>query len=416
MFITKLKIFLIKLADIINLLWDPFDSFTRPAMPKENKTLKQLETEFFQDLITNFWGCQEKVLLHRIVLDKRLGLDMGDQALWHGIYTGMLALRYRMTGEGKEYIAKCLEGLLLHQTVHGDKPRLIRGMNEDLSIWQDDASNDTLTGHLFGIYAVWKWGPIEFRDKCRKPIMYLADELLDNQHSLIKTDGTPTTYGQLESGWKTDPLRISLVMAVYTAALGICGGDRFSKAYIELKEKYEKLIRYAKVRVLWKDNPNDTHRAAIHLALLADRINNPEAFKGLERIRRITRKEANPWVMALCCWGLSNNRHADRAEVIKVLSEFILTSKMFNPGLDNYPLSKQYKDIGLKTYKWGGVFRSSQPLPRHAVRSQDFFWQRNTRSLDVGSGNLPADSRHNGGDFLCAYWLCRYLGILNESD
>lgn len=422
---SSLKITAIKVADKLNTLRDPFDDFTRPVLPKESKKLYELERKFFDDLNQNFWRCINCVLTYRIPLDvwglvpkmELSTLDLGDQALWHGVYTAMLAMRYKIIGEGEDLLLRAAQGMFLHQTQHGEKqPRLLRGVSDDLKTWQDDCSNDTATGHLFGIYSLFKWGPISAQPMCKMLASGLATEILTHAHALVDSSGRPTTYGALEQGWKTDPLRISLALAIYATAVAICGAQPFADAYKELANQYKNMACYPKVSLWWFDNPNDTHRAAIHLAILSDLTGDPVYKEGLDRIRKIVAKDGNVWVNALCG---SSQALDDRSQAMKVLSEFTLADKQYNNGKDNS--TQEHFSVGTMPYQfhrimWNGTWMANQPLPRWAVRSQDFFWQRNLRSLDVGSAGALADSRFNCGDWLCAYWASRLAGSLNEND
>jgi hypothetical protein len=219
----------------------------------------------------------------------------------------------------------------------------------------------------------------------------------------------------LEQGWKSDPLRITLALAIYAVGATLCRIPEFAKAYSDLFEKYKPILAYPKVKLWWVENHNDTHRAAIHLAILADLTTGDARdlyVMGLERIRAMVSKLGNIWVSALCAWGRGLQWRDDRDLALKVLSEFTLADKQYNPGRDN----TNYSASWFKPILWNGVYMANQPLPRWIARSQDFFWQRNLRSLDPGSHGAPADSRLNGGDFLAAYWLSRLMGILSADD
>lgn len=426
--ISWLKAKAIQAADVLNAAHDPFPALDRPGIPLGTaKKLSELEAEFYDDLVTGFWGCDGQVLLHRIPLPPGSPLDTGDQAIWHGIYTGMLALRYHQAADGgtqaRVYadLVEAVKGLQLHQTIHNElAPRLIRGVSDDLKTWQDDASNDSATGHLMGIYFGWKFGPQTMQPVFVKLATGLAASLLGNGCALVRADGTPTTYGALDQGWKSDPLRISLAMAIYAAAATITKQPAFMKAYSDLFVKYKSMVAYPKVKFLWAENYGDTHRAAIHLSILADCTNgDPCALysKGLRRILDMTAKDGNIWVNALCTWGTQMTAPHERPMALKILSEFDLKRKGTNEGRDASKYIDGRPEMSwLKKILWNGVFMANQPVPRWMARSQDFFWQRNLRSLDIGSDGAEADSKLNGGDFLAAYWLSRLTGILNADD
>lgn len=421
-FTTKAMVVGLRLVDLLDRQRQPWDAFTRPALPPAQKTLKQLETEFFDDLMANFWVCKKKIIASRLPLPIGSTVDTGDQALWHGIYTGVLALRYHLQPDTQTegYLINASEGMRLHQTIQGElKPRLIRGVSDDLATWQDDASNDSATGHLFGIYFGWKYGPASLRPMFARLADGLAQELASHHHSLVRADGKPTTYGALEQGWVTSPLRITLALAIYAVAYQLTSDTTYWDIAASLMERYRSLIPYAKVRLRWQENYNDTHRAAIHLALLANNLPGlafDKCLEGFERTRSMVREDGNVWVNALCTWG-GRGEMGERSVALKVLSEFSLSDKQYNYGIDRYATPPAASDqLQFKPVLWNGTWMANQPLPRWLVRPQDFFWQRNLRSLDVGSNKADADSRLNGGDFLAAYWLCRLNGTLTEGD
>lgn len=390
-----------------------------------------MEREFFEDMAANFWGCGGQVLLHRIPLPAGSPLDTGDQGIWHGIYTAMLALRYSATAgtatgsKTEQNLLNAQKGLRLHQTAHGEsKPRLIRGVSDDLSTWEDNASNDTATGHLLGIYFGWKYGPQAMQPMFAELAENLALELVEHNNALVRADGRPTTYGALEQGWKSDPLRITLAMAIHAVAYTVGGRVVFKQHYEKLLDKYRAIIPYPKVKLFWLNNHNDTHRAAIHLMILADvtlglRDEVAMAWNGLERIQSMVAKEANVWVNALTSWH-GHWTARIRKTALTRLSEFDLESKRSNEGRDNYksltvgpvPFSTWW----FKPVLWDGKWMANQVLPPWVMMSQDFHWQRNPFSLNEGTLGRPADSRLNCGDWLCAYWLSRELEIIKSAD
>jgi hypothetical protein len=391
-----------------------------------------MEAEFYGDLVNNFWVCDGTVLASRLPLPLGSPIDTGDQAIWHGVYTAMLALRFNSIGEGAQqqetygHFVEAAKGLQLHQRVPGEaKPRLIRGWSDDIKTFQDDASNDSATGHLLGIYFGWKFGPATMQPVFAQLAAGLAAELHNHEDNLVGANGRPTTHGALVQGWKTDPLRLTLALAIYAVAATLTKENAFIQDYERLYRRYRSLIPYPKVRLWWWEKSYDTHRAAIHLAILADLTSGgprQDCVYGLERMRRMVAKDGNVWVNELCKFGGYGWSPDDRDQALKVLSEFTLEDKMYNEGRDNYAKIPSFgdpvtgKDWHPNPILWDGKWIADQPIPRWAARSQDFFWQRNMRSLDAGSAGHAADSRLNCADWLCAYWLARHNGTLRDGD
>jgi hypothetical protein len=103
-----------------------------------------------------------------------------------------------------------------------------------------------------------------------------------------------------------------------------------------------------------------------------------------------------------------------------VLGEFEMTKKRWPLEVEN--AGKRLSGFNnqswvVKTWDDKGTPRSYQPIPLWAMGSQDFFWQRNRFSVNDHAGvttPAQASSRHNGGDYLCAYYLSRLTGVLTN--
>lgn len=446
--ISRLKAAAIRAADTVNALHDPFQEFTRTAVPKYPQTLSEKAQKFEDDFLLRFMldhplSNQGVIGNYRIPLPIGSPLDLGDQALWHGIYMAMFAFKYAalnrsrdpkiMIGSPEEQnaslqVMKMISGCKSHQYAHGEgKARLIRGVDET-GRWQDDASNDTATGHMAGLYYAWEYGPSLVKPAAALYMENLAVELIDHEYALVKADGTPTTFGALDQGWKTDPLRLTLLLAILRATHKMTGDSAFKTHYDELLKAYAPIVPYPKVKLLWMDNKNDTHRAAIHLSILARLEDDPNQrvpfLQGLERLWSIERKSGNAWVGFLCAMhGVVPACDIDICK--KVLSEFTTEDKQFNSERINSTgehataaevfciAPGQLSGVGVKKTLWNNEWVTAQPLPRWMCSAQDFFWQRSLYTIDKAGG---PDSIYNGGDFLAAYWLGRLLEKIKDTE
>lgn len=402
--VTYIKVVVIWLTDCVNWLYDPFKEFTRPLDAKYFEYLHEKERKFDADMGAFYWP-ERNVYLYT-----RPG-NSGDQCLWHSIYTTMWALKNSVTQNHSTQLHSCLDGMQNFLRPTGEtNPRLIRGWREDGS-YEDEVSNDQASGFLAGIYFGWKYGDIYCRVVAKKLITGLADELAINGNQLINADGSPTKHGKLENGYLTDPLNLTLCLAVYKVAYELTGEQLYSVRYDQLVERYRLLIPYAKVKLLWLDEQPASHRAAIHYSILCDLEKdhdlNRKYLRGLLRTWRIVRKSANPWIYFLVrriC--LVDPAHED--QVRKHLREFTLEEKQYN--------AEKINSKSVETFKWGGHLRARQPLARWRVGSQDFFWQRHLYSVDDWLGNSSGNIRHNGGDFLVAYWGLRSLRLIGSAE
>lgn len=404
--LSKFKVSAIKLADALNAAHDPFQEFTRPAMTVDQLSLAEKAQRLEDDLLSAFMIRGGTIINYRIPLDPRLPLDLGDQALWHGIYTAMFALKYRVTQDPK--VCTILSALVQGLADQQPDGRLIRGIDDSGRI-QADASNDQASGHLLGLYFAWLFGEPDTAKKAVELMDEWANRILVEGGRMKNPDGSTTTYGQLINGWKTDPLRLTLCLAIYGAAFQMTGSFRYLQAYSELMHTYGDLALYPKVRLLWLDTVYDTHRAAMHLAVLQNISIDFPGMAAVQRLRKQVSKQGNIWVNALC--ALADKRADDDTAIAeKVLSEFSAAPPFYNSGVD-LTGSVLVSACGGQML-WNDDWVSRQPVPRWAMANEDFSWQRNLYSIAFRKQSDPPDSRYNGGAFLAAYWLCRLMKIL----
>jgi hypothetical protein len=416
------KVSALKATDVINSIFDPFEDFTRDAEPLDNEFLSLKAERFEEDLLKNFSFFGGKILHYRKML---WGVDdWADQALWHGIYTAMFAFKYKVvnTSRVRDILMNCLDGLDMHQMV-GKEPvrRLVRGFGPDNS-WTDNCSNDSAGGHLCGIYFAWLYGDDAIKVRCSALIQGIADELINNNWSLINADKTPTKYGVLINGLLTDPLRLALCLAILKVAVKITSMKKYQDAYDLVNRKYNTacLAKYAKAKLITLDTTYDTHRAAFLLTILAeceDDIKLKGCYAaGAMRTWDIVKKQGNSWITFMV-HRIAELDATHLQQSVKILKEFSVEAKQAgNVEKINSTNADVWKAKGIRFFKWGSHLVSSQPLPVHMVGQQDFRWQRGQYDVDNWVGSKNPDTIFNGGDFLASYWLGRLLGVVKESD
>jgi hypothetical protein len=376
-----LKVALIKAADAINKISDPWDNFTRLAYPTPG-TLAEKAAAFEADLVARFFDPSTSFFQYMIPF------NTGDQSLWHGIASTMWAIRNTLYSDGK-MVSASIAGLAKHQP----NGFLMRGQVGSLQEWQ--TSNDQGSGHFCGLYFTGQ------KDLCKQ----WAAQIINHDYAMTEPDGTITKYGKLEDGILTDPLRLTLL-------LGILKYAEADTRYNDLLRRYGSLVKYPKISLVTLGKTYDTHRAAIHLSILNDLDPGCSYYKeGLMRMLPDANKEGNAWVMLLCARaGLPANPFI----IKKVLSEFGVTERLRgNVERLNSRDAALWESRNVKFKKWGGELCATQPLPRNVCGSQDFYWQRNLRSVDNWAGNTGApDTFHSGLDYLLCYYLARSLGII----
>lgn len=376
--INLIKVGVIWLCDTINRLYDPFVKATY-AVPTD---LDELERMFYQDTALNFVHDGE------FKYQLPVPFDSGDTALFQGLYVAMMNFKHKEPTPELQQANMALGKLF----VDG---RLIRGVRGDGTI-NDTTSNDSATGVLFGLYSIWLRGTWE----ADATIQRWTDSIVADGMALADLNGIPTPYGRLEQGWKTDPLRLTLLLAILALAMRVAP-TQFRPHYEQLYRTYRGLLRYPKVKLLWWDTDYDTHRAAIHLHVLFKLTGDKIYADGLRRIHRITGKSNNAWVELLCSPALP-----DEAVDLSIMHTFDFWRRQKG--------NVASIDYVMPTVNWGGKERSLQAKPIWARGSQEFFWQRNMFSIEEWKGKTVADVRHSGLDFLLVFWYAVRLGLLTE--
>lgn len=370
--INFIKIGAIWFADTINRLFNPFEE----AVFAEKADLRDLESRYFKDIEANFKTGG------KFLYQKPMPEDAGDHALFQGLYTAMRVLKGQdVTHEMEEIYRLFIDGTL------------IRGYHSD-GRPNATTSNDSATGMLFALYCIWQYrGP-----QANALITRWARRIVDANYALTDLNNVATPYGQLERGWKTDPLRITLLLAILALANKI-DSYQFERHYEAIYKKYREILPYPKVRLLWWDTDYDTHRAAIHLHVLWQLTRDRCYQRGLRRLHRITKKENNAWVQVLC------------SPVLEPQELNLTILNTFNPYFRERG-NIQTKNSGtVEAVKWGKHKRAKQTLSIWRRGSQDFFWQRNMFSLDEWTGNETANVWHSHLDFLLVYWMGKRMGL-----
>ena len=415
------KVGLVKVADYYTAWTWPYDEFTRHAYfsphPFDNK-----EELFFSDLIQNFRVVtNDTTIVWNYKRNANGSFDLGDQALWHGVTTFMLCLKYSQepTAELENIIVKSANGMMLHQRANWEIPRLVRGVKDALGReYQDDASNDTLTGHLLGIYGLLKYGPKASRSLGVTLSRNIANSLISHNYCLTNADGSTTKHGRLVYGVLTDALNLSLCLTALKMASStlsfMC--DDYERPYQELVAKHKEIIPYGHVTLGTLRHDYDAHRPAIAYSILADLEKDHDISRlyvqGLMRSWKRERKSRNPWIYYLMRRAMLMDP-SDKEGCIVRLAEMDIVYK--SPVLErkNSENALAWEKDGIRFFEYGGHLRASQPLPLWMLGSQDFFWQRCQYSVDDWLGSVPpANEFHNGLDYLVAYWGFRELKFL----
>lgn len=379
-FINWLKVLVVWLADTINRLYDPFE-YNHDLAPVD--TLENLDKKFAAELDAEFMMPSGEFLYQHPRPN-----DAGDTAIWHGVCCGMRILR----GDDVSQQFKFLRSLFINGA-------LIRGYWEGTNEPNDTTSNDSATGPLFAFYCALRFGNETLKSEVEAILLPWAENLKKNNWALANLKGQPTKFGQLENGIMTDPLRITLLLAILSLASAY--DSKYLVDYNKLYDKYKPILAYPKVKLLWLDTSYDTHRAAIALHVLYWMTKDKVYKKGLQRLWRISGKTNNVWVYTLCAEALDKE---ETGLIDSVLQTFDYKKRQLG---NMESLNNDWPSV-----KWGDKLRAKKALPINRRGSQDFFWQRHPFSLSENVGNIIPGCYHSGLDFLVCLNLAKRLNVL----
>ncbi len=406
----------IGVADLVNNLLDPYDDFTRPFLPPDQNTgLNQKAKSMLLQLMGDFTLPNGLTLYNRANPANDWEVpDFGDQAVHHGLATAALALAAKNGDVSPAAATQAARAIRLFF----ENGKLVRGRDpRDATKFGDDASNDSASGAICGIYFSWKHGGTQAAEESEDTIRVLADELAANDYALLKQDGTPTTYGKLINGLLTDPQRSSLALAIFKAAHVITGEPVYAQHFAKLNKSYGGLLRFADFKFLDYTKSYEAHRSAIHLHILADcALGDADLAQrcagGLARIWSLHRKTRDPWLAALVnrFWRIPD---LEMREVVNRLYEYPIPGKPPQRETINSAKADYWKAQKVRFITVNGTLRASQPIPYHMLPSQDFWPQRHPFMCDGFAGATETFVRHNPVDFLAPYELLRLQSVVS---
>jgi hypothetical protein len=377
-FFNYVKVGVIWLTDLINKVYDPFE-----LPPTEWLVAPGEEALFYADLQARFMQPSGEFWY-----EIPRPADAGDTALFQGLVTGMKILKGVDVTDQLNFINTLfINGTLIRGYDINGKPN-------------DTTSNDSATGMLFFFYCALRWGTDDVRTKAGALLRMWVNSLRAHNWALVDLQGNPTTYGALEDGIKTDPLRMTLLLGILAVARAY--DQSFGQDYADLYTLYKPILAYPKVKLLWWDTDYDTHRAAIHLHVLYYMTKDEVYKEGLVRIWRISEKTQNAWVYTLCASAMDT---PDGAFIGRILSSFSFAKRQLGTVESLNP--------DVPSVKWGSNIRAKYAIPLSKRGSQEFFWQRCMLSKDEWIAKNWPQPYHSGLDYLICGWLAHRLGLFN---
>ena len=399
MILSTLKSSLLAGADGFNALVGGPQPFTRQA-------LLDPSGHFVDDMTRRDYiaaAAEDELVKHFVrdgVFFAQTPNDLGDTAIWQGVYTAMTAMRHRARPTKETWAEQMYAARALARYLHGG--RLARGAvpvelegvmfhrdptkvyyDEDGVVYREDASLDSLLGVMFGAAIVRRFGDGAAQAVLAGPLEAFAARFEADGFRLTNRDGSPTTYGDCRPGFFQAPVRI-----LAAALPSILGDGPVAPAWRKIAKTYGREFATTDTQV-----PGRISYVNAHLAILANIAfvaAAPSGAPGVEAARaglyRLVDKYADAGnslvVFGSLALGLFLSVDA-RDKASKTLSEFPLGAKP-KTGLNS------------------SVAPALQPVPVWQRPPADVIWQRSPYPY---SGHEEAE--YCRMDYLLAHYFQR---------
>jgi hypothetical protein len=360
-----------------------------------------------------------------------------DGGIWTGCYLAAESLRYGATLDpaALEQVRRVVQGLELLSEVTGraglygrtfeptglpvpgtDPPDVWRPATGGLPAYRyrGDLSKDQVSGIVFGLATAYATvDDPEVLASCRRQLTRLADHILAHGFRIVDVDGFTTSHGDLDLtmlGFLPKGVNALIALAVCKAAHHATGEARYARAY-------EDLVRrgalhhavFSKVELLGTTKHSNDVMAFLSLYTLlrleTDRGFRGELVEGVHRSLRWVGSERNSLFNAIVCAYVARDPLL-LEDAVSSLVEFPLETRALPVDLRDRTDIRRRLFFGCK-----GYLCSVAALPLDLRQSSSFTWKSCPHSL-VRPGPVGEEVFYSGCDFLIAYWLLRYHGLL----
>jgi hypothetical protein len=252
----------------------------------------------------------------------------------------------------------------------------------------------------------------------------LADHLIEHELRIVDWDGEPTRYGSLRGRILGVPLGLNALIALATAKVAAVstGEVRYADFHARLVEDgYADLARYAFVPVPGKSSRVNEHMAhlALYPLLLLEtdpRVLEPLRAAGRKGWRRL-REDRNAF-FAFVHAAVVGDPPGEPVPGLGAAQKGRQALREFPDRKRGYPvdLTREGFEFSRALLKSSdGMPRSRKPLPLYLRPRGASLWVSDPRQL-AGKLASRGDVEYAGIDYLIAYWMGRYHGLLDGDE
>ncbi len=353
-----------------------------------------------------------------------------NDGLWTAMYGAGECFRYAVTKDldALARARKAVEAVLFLEEVTGvpglparsyvkkGDPRPKDGMwhwTKDGQIqWKGDTSSDEIVGHFFILSIAYDLLPDEaLKARMARAARTMMDYIVAHGYNLIDATGKPTTWGKWSPEYfagkgKSDSALNALELLSFLKVTEHMTGDpKYAAEYqkVAVGMKYaEQAARYLELRV--EINYSDEELAMLSFYPFFRHEKDPAVVKALKQWWQNCEREKNPlWTYIY--------RSAQPAAKIDLEGALETLERIPMDLISWRVINSDRKDVVMEKE----LDRARQRQSRDLLPADErpvMKWNGNPFVVDGGSDGLSED---DGGFFLLAYWMGRYMGTVPAS-
>lgn len=349
-----------------------------------------------------------------------------NDGLWTAMYGAAECFRYAVTkdAEALRRARKAIDAVLFLEEVTGvpglparsyvkkNDPRPKDGAwhwTADHEIqWKGDTSSDEIVGHFFLLSVAYDvLGDEALKPRLRDAAKNMIDYIVTHGYNLIDVTGKPTTWGKWSPEYfsgkgKSDSALNALELLSFLKTANHLTGryeDEYQKVAFGMKYA-EQAARYRELRV--ELNYSDEELAMLSFYPILRYEKDPKMLGPLHSARdqwwENCRRERNPlWIYI---HGPTAQVEKNEArETLERIPMDLITWRVVNSSRKDIVMEKEL-DRAHKRQSRTWIPPDERPVMK---------WNGNPFVIDGGDGGYSED---DGGFFLLAYWMGRYLGYV----
>ena len=414
------------------------------AAPPDTTSLAFKEQVFLHDMRERFLLDGQALCKLKLPNDTRpfVAYNMPDNAYMTGMYLGALSMKYAVTKdpEVRRQAVESIGALHLLCTVSG-KPGLLSRAAVKVGApfeddgdwhesadkqykWRDDVSCDQMTGVVYGFLLAYDL-VADDNEKAliRADVKALVDHVVSNNMQIVDIDGQPTQWGHYEADYvfKREPMNALLLLQHLKTAAYMTGDPAYDALYREwaVSNKYaERAIVARNMAPPRRTNHSDDVLLYLAYYPLLQLEKDPELLETYRKSFERSYQGADGFpgfaAQGNPLYAFAQKKFFDDPAGVDAGIEFL---RLLPFGMKWQPntIAQYEKQFGF-TYSATPV--TPEPVAGKVVPidRRPMAWSAFVQNPYQTDSNPPQTaSEYNGHDYLCGYWLGRYIGVISDA-